>query len=272
MRGSGLQWRGVAVAAAAITCLTACTSSSVPTSPAGSTTPSATAAAAWHVVALGDSDTTGSGDPTGVGWVGDYVRLLRQKTGLPVQVENLAVDGKTSDQLLSELRGDETTEQLVAHANVVLIGIGGADLNAGDAALQAGGCEGTACYAPILRRFARNFDAIVARVRALRGAPTIIRAITLPNGLPGAERVIPAFVTPRISLYQATTELHVICGTMRRYGGRCVDVLHAFNGPSGTANAYRDGLMNLQDCCYASTKGQRLIATLLFATGLAPIR
>jgi hypothetical protein len=29
--------------------------------------------------------------------------------------------------------------------------------------------------------------------------------------------------------------------------------------------------MNLEDCCYASTKGQRLIAKLLIETGLAPI-
>jgi hypothetical protein len=29
--------------------------------------------------------------------------------------------------------------------------------------------------------------------------------------------------------------------------------------------------MNLQDCCYASAKGQRLIAALLIKTGLAPL-
>ncbi len=223
-------------------------------------------------MALGDSDTTGAGDPTGVGWVGDYAKLLEQQLGEPVTVQNLAVDGKSSDVLLQELHSDQTTQQAVSSAQIVLIGIGGADLNAGDDQLQAGACKGKQCYVPVLRRFGRNFDLIVSRVRALGHAPTAVRAITLPNALPGAESVIPPFVTPEITLYQAGTELHIICRAMSRYGGKCVDVLHAFNGPEGTQNAYAAGLLNLQDCCYASTKGQHLIAQLLVRTGLAPFR
>jgi len=224
-----------------------------------------------NIVALGDSDATGSGDPTGVGWVGYYSRSLQQKLNEQTGVTNLAVDGKTSDELLSELRSDPTTQQDVADADVVLIGIGGADLNAGDAHLQAGTCKGKDCYVPVLRAFGRNFDAIVTQVAALRHAPTVIRAITLPNALPGAESVIPPFVTPEIALYQAATETRIICQTMEKYGGRCVDVLHAFNGPSGSGDAYKTGLMNLQDCCYASAKGQELIARLLVKTGLTSI-
>ena len=262
---------GVVLAVAAWTA-TACGTSSPPKSGSVSATPpSPTGSATWNIVALGDSDTTGSGDPTGVGWVGYYTRSLQQKLGLRVEVENLAVDGKTTDDLLSELRSDPTTQRVVANAQIVLIGIGGADLNAGDENLQAGTCNGKACFVPVLHAFARNFDAIVAEVRALRDAPTVIRAITLPNALPGAESVIPPSATPEISLYQAATETRIICQTMQKYRGRCVDVLHAFNGPSGTENAYKTGLMNLEDCCYASTKGQRLIAKLLIETGLAPI-
>ncbi len=239
---------------------------------ASATSASGTGSATWHIVALGDSDTTGSGDPTGVGWVGFFGRLLEKKIDVPVQVQNFAVEGKTSDELLSELRSDEATRTVVANADVVLIGIGGADLNSGDLNLQAGTCKGKACYEPVLRAFGRNFDAIVASVRDLRAAsPTTIRAITLPNALPGAGSNIPSFITPEISLYQATTETHLICQTMDKYEGRCVDVLHAFNGPNGTEDAYKTGLMNLDDCCYASTKGQRLIAELLIKTGLAPI-
>ncbi len=224
-------------------------------------------------MALGDSDTTGSGDPTGVGWVGRYARLLENKLRRKVNVTNLAVDGKTSDQLLSELQSDAATRKDAAHARIVLIGIGGADLNAGDANLQAGKCKGTACYVPVLRAFARHFDAIVAQVHRLRGsAPTVLRAITLPNGFPGAGTAYPSFVTSEVSLYQTTTEKRVICQTMTKYGGRCVDVVLAFNGPSGTDNAYKSGLMNLQDCCYPSAKGQQLIAHLLVKTGLGPIR
>jgi hypothetical protein len=59
---------------------------------------------------------------------------------------------------------------------------------------------------------------------------------------------------------------------MVEHGGLCIDDLHAFNGPSGIQNAYESGLMNIQDCCYPSAKGQQLMAELLFKTGLAPIR
>ena len=259
-----------------LTALAACSSKGSTTtesSPAASpTVSSATPSESLNIVALGDSDTTGAGDPTGKGWVGRYATLLQQKLGLHVRVTNLAVDGKTSDQLLSELRSDQTTRQTVANADIVLIGIGGADLNAGDANLQAGNCKGKACYAPVLQNFARNFDAIVAKVGALRGSRTVLRAITLANVFPGAGNVLPPFGTADLALYQATTERQIICRTMTKYGGRCVDVVRAFNGPSGTENAYQSGLMTKHECCYPSAKGQQLIAELLFKTGLAPIR
>jgi hypothetical protein len=79
----------------------------------------------WHVVALGDSDTTGEGDPTGPGWVGRYARLLRQKLGLKVVVTNLGRNGKTIRVLLSEMRSDPTTRGAVKKAHIVLVGIGG---------------------------------------------------------------------------------------------------------------------------------------------------
>ena len=63
---------------------------------ASSTPAKSTAAAGLPVVALGDSETTGAGDPTGLGWVGRYARLLRTKLDLKADVTNLAVNGKTS--------------------------------------------------------------------------------------------------------------------------------------------------------------------------------
>src|SRR3712207_2791465 len=66
-------------------------------------------AADLPIVAPGDSETTGAGDPTGLGWVGRYARLLRKDLGASVRVENLAADGKTSEELLSEVRSDPAT-------------------------------------------------------------------------------------------------------------------------------------------------------------------
>ena len=229
-----------------------------------------------HVVALGDSETTGSGDSTGVGWVGRYASLLQTKLGLKLSVSNLAQDGKTSGDLLSDLRNDANTRAQVQGAEIVLFGIGGADLNAGDDSFQAGKCRAEACYAPVLKSFARNFDASVAAVRELRGSQkTVLRSITQPNVLTGAEDVSPPFlrrISTRIGVYQARNANRAICRSMTKYDGRCIDVLHAFNGPAGTADAYKKGLLNHEDCCYPNAKGQQLMADLLLKTGLAPIR
>ncbi|HEX5896463.1 MAG TPA: hypothetical protein VFY47_09055, partial [Thermoleophilaceae bacterium] len=66
------------------------------------------------------------------------------------------------------MRDDPTTRTELEKADVVLLGIGGADLNAGDDALAAGSCRAEACYAPVLRSFARNFDRTVAAIREVQ--------------------------------------------------------------------------------------------------------
>ena len=104
-----------------------------------------------------------------------------------VHVTNLAGDGKTSDVLLTEVRSDPATRQALRGAQVVLLGIGGADLNRGDEDLQAGRCKGRACYTPLLRQFGRNFDTTVATVRQLAGRSALIRAISLPTDTPAPE-------------------------------------------------------------------------------------
>jgi lysophospholipase L1-like esterase len=227
-------------------------------------------AQAVRVVALGDSDSTGKGDPTGQGWVGRYAALV-QATGSVVHVTSLASDGKTSDVLLTEVRSDPTTRQALRSAQVVLLGIGGADLNQGDEALQAGRCKGRACYTPLLRQFGRNFDTTVAEVRQLAGRSAVIRAISLPNGYPGAGDAFPPFITPGIALYQAVTERTIVCRSVRKYGGDCIDVVRALNGASGTGDAYHAGLMTKDPCCYPSAKGQQLMAQLLYRLGLGPL-
>ena len=226
----------------------------------------------WHVVALGDSDTTGEGDSSGLGGVGRYARLLRQKLGVKVVVTNLAQEGKTSSELLSEVRSDPTTRAALKKAQVVLIGIGGADLNAGDDRNQAGACKGTACYAADLRAFGRNLDATAALVRKLR-SPTqmVLRTITLPNVIPGAKDVVPPFITPKIGVFQNQAIKRYVCGAMAKHRGRCVDAFLAFNGPDGTHNAYSKGWLTKDPCCYPSGKGQQVIAELVLKSGLAPL-
>lgn len=227
----------------------------------------------WHVVVLGDSGASGSGDPTGLAWGGRYGRLLRQKFGLKVIVTNLARNGKSSSVLLRELRADPTTRAAVKNAEIILFGsTAGGNLNDADARLQAKQCKGKACYAAALHVWGRDYSRILAAAVALRGAKkTVLRGVTEPNVVPGAQGVVPPFATVKLGLYQARLIRHTVCASMTAHGGRCVDVLTAFNGPAGTRDAYKSGLMNKIDCCYPSGKGQELIAKLLLRTGLAPL-
>lgn len=233
------------------------------------------AAGAWRMVALGDSDTTGSGAPVGKGWVDSYAGLIRAGTGRDVAVSNLAQDGTLSSQLLSSVKGTKSVRDAIAEADIVVVGIGGADLNAGDDALASGSCKGTACYAPVIAGFKTNIDAIAGEIVSIRaGKPTVLRAIGFANGLTGAEDVIPPFlssIATEVGVYQSRGLSEAVCAAMTAHGGQCVDVLTAFNGPNGDGDAYKTGLMNKVDCCYPSEKGQSLMADLLYATGLAPL-
>lgn len=228
---------------------------------------SSSALVAVRIVAIGDSDATGAGDSTGKGWVGRYGELVKQKLHVPVTVDNLAAEGQTSSMLRANITGDDTLRQAIRTANVVLIGMGGADLNAGDAALSAGRCKGRACYAPVIRTFAANIDAIATEVRHL--APTaLLRTTGMPNGFPGAGNAFPPFATADLNRYQAEAISAAVCQAMRTNNGQCVDVLRAFNGAKATATAYSAGLMTKNPCCYPSSTGQQLIAQLLIDTGL----
>ncbi len=219
------------------------------------------------VVALGDSDATGIGDPSAQGWVGRFGDLLEARTGSTVRVDNRAREGETSDELRAEVAGDAELRKALGRAEVVLVGIGGADLNAGDDALGAGSCRGRDCYAGILRRFDANIAAIASEVH--RVAPgALVRGISPANAVPGAGSVIPSFLTVDLGRYQATTERASLCRALRSVGGRCVDVVTAFNGPRGDGDAYAQGLLTTDPCCYPSAQGQQLIAELLLAEGL----
>lgn len=228
----------------------------------------------WRVVVLGDSGANGSGDPTRLGWGGRYGRLLQQKLGVRVVVTNLAREGKSSSSLLQELRSNATTRAAVKAADIVLVGSTvGAHLNRADSNLEARRCKGEACYAAELKAWGRDYARVVSTAVALRGTKkTVVRGVTEPNVVPGAQGVVPPFLTVELGLYQAKIIRGKVCATMRALQARCIDVLTAFNGASGTGNAYKTGLMNKQECCYASGLGQQRIAELLFKTGLAPLR
>jgi lysophospholipase L1-like esterase len=91
-----------------------------------------------QIVALGDSLTAGTGDNTGKGYVGRVREKLEKESGKPVFVlNNLAIPGYKSDQLLSDLALKKTQDAL-AQADIILLTIGGNDIFAGGEGLFKG--------------------------------------------------------------------------------------------------------------------------------------
>lgn len=91
-----------------------------------------------QIVALGDSLTAGTGDNTGKGYVGRVREKLEKETGKPVFVlNNLAIPGYKSDQLLADLALKKTQDAL-AQADIILLTIGGNDIFAGGDGLFQG--------------------------------------------------------------------------------------------------------------------------------------
>lgn len=80
-----------------------------------------------HLFAIGDSLAHGLGDVSGKGFVGDVIEQYRNK-GYKVIQSNLGVDGLTSQGLVSEIH-QASIKPMIQSANVILISIGGNDLN-----------------------------------------------------------------------------------------------------------------------------------------------
>ncbi|MFB5675642.1 GDSL-type esterase/lipase family protein [Paenibacillus terreus] len=99
--------------------------------------PSPAAGNEIRAVAIGDSLARGTGDDSGSGFVRRAVDLL-DKNGMHAKlINNLGINGLTTDVLLTRL--DETGVQYVLkEANVIMLSIGGNDLFAGGQALQSG--------------------------------------------------------------------------------------------------------------------------------------
>lgn len=119
------------------------------------------------MVALGDSLTHGFGDASGKGYVGDVTQLLRQN-GVKVIQSNLGIDGLTSAGLLAELN-QVSVQSLIQSADVILISIGGNDLN------DAAGLPKIHIHQinQAQSQFSSNLTAILSKIRQLNSKTTV---------------------------------------------------------------------------------------------------
>lgn len=82
-----------------------------------------------QIVALGDSLTKGFGDTSGEGYVGKVKKKLEQSQDKPVYVQNYAENGLRAYELEPKLDAQGALAELIRQANVILLTIGGNDLN-----------------------------------------------------------------------------------------------------------------------------------------------
>ncbi|MFG1909989.1 SGNH/GDSL hydrolase family protein [Kribbella sp. NPDC048928] len=127
-----------------------------------------------HVVALGDSVTSGSNCNCSA-FPQLYGDLLHNRTGTPIAVSNLGVAGLDSAGLLQRLdQRDSPVELATSGANVVLLTIGANDFGDHHDTVTSGQCTGD-CVADEYEQLTVNLDKILARIHALRdNHPTTI--------------------------------------------------------------------------------------------------
>ena len=172
-----------------------------------------------------------------------------------VSVLNLATnDQLDSARLLSRVLEDHTYRTALAGADLITLTIGNND--------ESGfwGCSSDDACSAARAQTRQNIDAILHEIASLRaGRPTAIRVTDYYDmaigDQPGAAEKLAAFNA-------------MICEVAEANGAVCVDLVPAFNGPDGTADA---GDLLLGDHVHASKAGQDLIASRIDAAGYAPL-
>ncbi len=240
--------------------------SSEPTAEAEEEAGEATAAAApseVRYVALGDSIAVGTGADTS--YVDEYAVWLEEEIGTEVIVTRVATDGWTTDDLLSELRGDDTVRTSVADAHVVTLNAGGNDLVGGLRQLGDATCrrDVAECLDTAVADVEATWDELLAElVEVTNGDVAGVRAMDIPRPalLDGEGRVARA-LRERLDIVNDH-----LATTTEDAGVPFVSVHEAFHGPDGHRSARADELLAV-DGVHPSTAGHELIAEQLAELG-----
>lgn len=133
----------------------------------------ATGGGAFRIVALGDSLTRGAGDAAGGGGYPERVAAALRKEGRTVSVENLAVDGSETRDLLRKV-GEPDARRRIAEAQLILMSISGNDLSHSLSSLPtAGAVAESDPTGPALRMASLNLQRILSAVREANSSAAI---------------------------------------------------------------------------------------------------
>ena len=239
-----------------------------PSGGAGSADPSP---AAWRVVALGDSVT--SGGPCGcTPFPQLYAHDLAEVRGAHVSVRNLGVGGLDSGGLLHSLTAPgSAVAAAVRGSDIVLLTIGANDFADQHGSVTDGRClagPGTDCVRDDLEGMRRNVTAVLEEIRRLRGGrPTAVLVTGYWNVFEDGAVARNSF--PHLGV-RATRVLTRLANQWLRAdalaaGATYVDLFAPFNGPASRGDLTR---LLASDGDHPNQAGQALIARRLLAAGL----
>ncbi|WP_339816496.1 GDSL-type esterase/lipase family protein [Paenibacillus sp. FSL R7-0216] len=132
-----------------------------------SRTEQAAKAGAFDVTAIGDSLAKGTGDDTGSGFARRTVDLLNKEGATSKLVNNLGINGLTTEELLPMLE-DPGVKYALQQAGIILLSIGGNDLFNGTEELTSG--EQVPTEAEIdaaIDKSSADFGQIVAHIKKI---------------------------------------------------------------------------------------------------------
>ena len=215
-----------------------------------------------HLVALGDSFAASQACEC-ARFPDLYGQLAADALGHPVLVQNRATSGATSFDLVEALDSSPMLRSLIEEADIITVSIGINDWACDESVSER------ACFERATAGLGTNLEALLSQIDALqRGHPHILRATAYPNFLiatpvPDELEAFHAFYAEQLAALNAT-----ICAAVVAHDGLCVELLTAFNGPSGDQDA---APLLVDDHVHPSREGHETIAQEIAASGYAPL-
>lgn len=239
------------------------TTASSDQAPSPTQTEAASTAPALRLVAIGDSVAAAKKCEC-PRYPDVYGQLAAQALGQPVWVQNLAIAGTTSSDLLHALKSSRDLQSAIRDADIITITIGINDFG------RCGAESDRTCYDSAIAGLKTNLQALLSQIDTLQGDRRhILRETAYYNasiGGQGATQSGPsfqAFYADQLASLNAT-----ICAAIAAHDGLCVELLTAFNGPAGDQDA---AALLVDDHVHPSRTGHQLIAQAIAASGYAPL-
>jgi len=197
---------------------------------------SSTEADALHYVALGDSWPFGAHCGGCTPFPELYARAL--ESAGPVVFEDLTLDGGTTSDLVAMLDAADAVREDVAEADVVVISVGGNDMEMSGPDWLAGTCggpDGMTCWRRLARSWERNMGRLLDRVAELReDRPTAVRVLSAANEFLSDEGLLRDFGKDFGREEGATImawQKRAFCRAAGERQMKCLDLRPVLNGP-----------------------------------------